>query len=130
MVWFFSLGHSKVIFALLAKIVALYLGFFIIYIQESSLKDFSYCSSGKVKVVRILTSKIVLKIYCRSSFKYLVAEDIIRSSGAELEVKSLFKTNGPSNLSISLLMEEKTHNIRTKGNTKETANAQSLQRRP
>lgn len=85
-------------------------------------KNRSYQLFGKAikKGVRgVLASKTVLKMHCRSSSKYLTMKDIANNIAKgfraelriELEVKSFFKIEDLSNLSILLLIRKETWDI-------------------
>lgn len=50
----------------------------------------------------------ILKLYCKLSFQYLVANNIVGDIKAEQKAKSLFRIKVSFNSSISLLIIEKT----------------------
>lgn len=71
-----------------------------------------------VGVTRVLNSRIVFKIYSKSSFKYLVTKNIARDategSGLGLELKAEdFWVEDFSSSSILLFMGEATQDIKT-----------------
>lgn len=76
----------------------------------------------------VLASRIVLEIYYRLSFKYLIVEDIVRDSKAGLEAKPRIESFfGKKILSILLSLKKEAQNVRaTKGATK----ARFLYKRP
>lgn len=65
--------------------------------------------------MEILTFRKILKIYCKSSFKYLAIKNIVGDSKVELGVilkaKSSSKIENLSNLSISLLIGKEIQKI-------------------
>lgn len=65
------------------------------------------------EVVKVLASKIILKIYYKSLFQYLIVKKVVKNSGVELKVgfRTGLELEGPSNLSISLSTREKALDI-------------------
>lgn len=77
-------------------------------------KYFSQNLSRRAKrIIEVPDSKRILKIYCKSSFEYLIVEDIVRNSVSELKTGSkrkidLKEAKYLSNSSILLSTKEKT----------------------
>lgn len=62
---------------------------------------------GTIGAVEVLASRTILRIHCRSSFKYLAIEDVVKNAakGSELEIKP--RAESSCNLFISLVIEKK-----------------------
>lgn len=86
----------------------------IIYVYEPSLqKPLPRFFRKVTRVAKVFASKIVLKIYCKLTPKYLAVEQAMGSFGTELKARYRARSgaDGPSHLSISLLTGEKGWNI-------------------
>lgn len=117
---YFRLSHIKVVFTLLTEVLIFYIGLTAIFLKNLVFRDRSYGPSKNVikrSAMGILAFNVVLKLYYKSSTEYLAVEDIAKSEakgfglafGVELRVES------PFCLSILLLIEEVTIDIRAMG---------------
>lgn len=79
--------------------------------EELAFKDCSHeFSESTIErgAIKVLTSKMALKIYCRSSSKYLAIENVIKgvAKSSKMRLEEKLKTEDYFNLSISILIRK------------------------
>lgn len=97
--------------------------------EKLAFKGFLHSFLCKIRATKVLVSRTVLKICCKSSFEYLTAENEARSSGAELKAEDLSGIGGISNSSISLSIKKGLWDVKTKSTSEGATVTRFFQKR-